>query len=85
MDRPSSWYLDLGLLSQYVEAGTRARVYHHTEPIDIIGACMRPRPALAEGLRRSGPVTTSAGGCSGRVWRTWVWPSLRPRTIDFRS
>src|SRR5271154_2130967 len=33
VERPSSWYLDLNLLSRYVKAGSGgARVYHHTAP-----------------------------------------------------
>jgi alanine-glyoxylate transaminase/serine-glyoxylate transaminase/serine-pyruvate transaminase len=38
VDRPSSWYLDLGLLSKYVESGPGGRVYHHTAPVTMIGA-----------------------------------------------
>ncbi|HMD46598.1 MAG TPA: alanine--glyoxylate aminotransferase family protein, partial [Acidimicrobiales bacterium] len=39
VERPSSWYLDLGLLSRYVdpEAGG-TRVYHHTAPVTMITA-----------------------------------------------
>lgn len=37
--RPASWYLDLTLLSRYVEAGEGGgRVYHHTAPVTMIGA-----------------------------------------------
>jgi alanine-glyoxylate transaminase / serine-glyoxylate transaminase / serine-pyruvate transaminase len=36
--RPSSWYLDLNLLSRYVEAGEGARVYHHTAPVAMVAA-----------------------------------------------
>jgi alanine-glyoxylate transaminase/serine-glyoxylate transaminase/serine-pyruvate transaminase len=38
VERPTSWYLDLGLLSRYVEAGAGGRVYHHTAPVTMIGA-----------------------------------------------
>jgi len=39
VDRPSSWYLDLNLLSRYVEGGEGGgRVYHHTAPVTMIGA-----------------------------------------------
>jgi alanine-glyoxylate transaminase/serine-glyoxylate transaminase/serine-pyruvate transaminase len=34
--RPSSWYLDLNLLSRYVEGGEGGRVYHHTAPVAMI-------------------------------------------------
>ncbi|MGH8980298.1 MAG: pyridoxal-phosphate-dependent aminotransferase family protein, partial [Acidimicrobiales bacterium] len=36
--RPSSWYLDLSLLSQYVEGQGGKRVYHHTAPVTMIAA-----------------------------------------------
>jgi alanine-glyoxylate transaminase/serine-glyoxylate transaminase/serine-pyruvate transaminase len=37
--RPSSWYLDLNLLSRYMDGGTEGgRVYHHTAPVTMIAA-----------------------------------------------
>ena len=37
--RPSSWYLDLNLLSRYVQEGSGGgRVYHHTAPTAMITA-----------------------------------------------
>jgi alanine-glyoxylate transaminase/serine-glyoxylate transaminase/serine-pyruvate transaminase len=36
--RPSSWYLDLTLLSRYVQGGEGGRVYHHTAPVTMIAA-----------------------------------------------
>jgi alanine-glyoxylate transaminase/serine-glyoxylate transaminase/serine-pyruvate transaminase len=38
VERPSSWYLDLSLLSRYVEESAGARVYHHTAPVTMIAA-----------------------------------------------
>jgi alanine-glyoxylate transaminase/serine-glyoxylate transaminase/serine-pyruvate transaminase len=38
VERPSSWYLDLGLLSRYVEGGEGGRVYHHTAPVAMVAA-----------------------------------------------
>jgi alanine-glyoxylate transaminase/serine-glyoxylate transaminase/serine-pyruvate transaminase len=39
VERPSSWYLDLNLLSRYVQGGTEGgRVYHHTAPVTMIAA-----------------------------------------------
>jgi alanine-glyoxylate transaminase/serine-glyoxylate transaminase/serine-pyruvate transaminase len=38
VERPSSWYLDLGLLAKYVDTQLGARVYHHTAPITMIRA-----------------------------------------------
>src|ERR1700681_888762 len=36
-DRPPSWYLDLGLIARYAEAGG-GRTYHHTAPISMVFA-----------------------------------------------
>ncbi|HEY3843523.1 MAG TPA: alanine--glyoxylate aminotransferase family protein [Acidimicrobiales bacterium] len=37
--RPSSWYLDLNLLSRYVEGSAAGgRVYHHTAPVTMVAA-----------------------------------------------
>jgi alanine-glyoxylate transaminase / serine-glyoxylate transaminase / serine-pyruvate transaminase len=39
VERPSSWYLDLNMLSRYVQAGAEGgRVYHHTAPVTMIAA-----------------------------------------------
>jgi alanine-glyoxylate transaminase / serine-glyoxylate transaminase / serine-pyruvate transaminase len=39
VERPSSWYLDLNLLSRYVQGGAEGgRVYHHTAPVTMIAA-----------------------------------------------
>jgi alanine-glyoxylate transaminase/serine-glyoxylate transaminase/serine-pyruvate transaminase len=37
LERPTSWYLDLGLISKYVSAGS-GRTYHHTAPISMVFA-----------------------------------------------
>jgi len=37
VERPSSWYLDLGLISRYVEASA-GRTYHHTAPVAMVQA-----------------------------------------------
>ncbi len=37
LDRPRSWYLDLGMLADYMEAGGGRR-YHHTVPVPMIVA-----------------------------------------------
>jgi alanine-glyoxylate transaminase/serine-glyoxylate transaminase/serine-pyruvate transaminase len=52
VERPSSWYLDLNLLSRYVEGGEGGgRVYHHTAPVTMIGALHAALGAiLDEGL-----------------------------------
>jgi alanine-glyoxylate transaminase / serine-glyoxylate transaminase / serine-pyruvate transaminase len=37
VERPSSWYLDLGLIARYVQgSGGGGRVYHHTAPVSMI-------------------------------------------------
>jgi alanine-glyoxylate transaminase / serine-glyoxylate transaminase / serine-pyruvate transaminase len=53
--RPSSWYLDLNLLSRYVEAGSEGgRVYHHTAPISMVNALHAGLGALLdEGLEEA--------------------------------
>jgi alanine-glyoxylate transaminase/serine-glyoxylate transaminase/serine-pyruvate transaminase len=39
VDRPSSWYLDLTLLSRYVnDTPEGGRVYHHTAPVAMVAA-----------------------------------------------
>jgi alanine-glyoxylate transaminase / serine-glyoxylate transaminase / serine-pyruvate transaminase len=39
VERPSSWYLDLTLLSRYVNDNPEgARVYHHTAPVAMVAA-----------------------------------------------
>jgi alanine-glyoxylate transaminase/serine-glyoxylate transaminase/serine-pyruvate transaminase len=39
IERPSSWYLDLNLLSRYVHEGSGGgRVYHHTAPVAMVAA-----------------------------------------------
>src|SRR5438094_955341 len=34
VERPRSWYLDLGMIGRYLDSG--ARTYHHTAPISMI-------------------------------------------------
>jgi alanine-glyoxylate transaminase/serine-glyoxylate transaminase/serine-pyruvate transaminase len=36
VERPQSWYLDLGMISRYMDSGSRT--YHHTAPISMIYA-----------------------------------------------
>jgi alanine-glyoxylate transaminase/serine-glyoxylate transaminase/serine-pyruvate transaminase len=46
---PSSWYLDLNLLSKYVDAGgSGARVYHHTAPVSMIAGLHAALGALLD-------------------------------------
>ncbi len=50
VDRPSSWYLDLGLISRYVE-GEGGRTYHHTAPVAMVFSLHAALGVLlAEGL-----------------------------------
>ncbi|HUY65002.1 MAG TPA: alanine--glyoxylate aminotransferase family protein [Acidimicrobiales bacterium] len=37
VERPASWYLDLGLIAGYVE-GAGGRTYHHTAPVSMVYA-----------------------------------------------
>jgi alanine-glyoxylate transaminase / serine-glyoxylate transaminase / serine-pyruvate transaminase len=47
VDRPRSWYLDLNLISRYVD-GEGARAYHHTAPISMIFSLHAGLGALLE-------------------------------------
>jgi len=41
VERPSSWYLDMGLIARYVESPAvagPARTYHHTAPVSMVYA-----------------------------------------------
>jgi alanine-glyoxylate transaminase/serine-glyoxylate transaminase/serine-pyruvate transaminase len=53
VERPSSWYLDLNLLSRYVDGGSPGgRVYHHTAPVSMVAALHAGLGAvLDEGLK----------------------------------
>ena len=53
VDRPSSWYFDLGLISRYVEGGS-GRTYHHTAPVSMVFALHAGLGALLdEGIAES--------------------------------
>jgi alanine-glyoxylate transaminase/serine-glyoxylate transaminase/serine-pyruvate transaminase len=45
--RPRSWYLDLGMIAQYV-SGAGARAYHHTAPVSMIFALHAALGAILE-------------------------------------
>jgi alanine-glyoxylate transaminase / serine-glyoxylate transaminase / serine-pyruvate transaminase len=52
VERPSSWYLDLNLLSRYVNDSSGGRVYHHTAPVAMVAALHAGLGALLdEGLK----------------------------------
>ena len=49
VERPSSWYLDLNMLSRYVQPGAEGgRVYHHTAPVTMIAALHAGLGAILE-------------------------------------
>jgi alanine-glyoxylate transaminase/serine-glyoxylate transaminase/serine-pyruvate transaminase len=53
VERPQSWYFDLGLISRYVESQA-GRTYHHTAPVAMIFALHAGLGALLdEGLTES--------------------------------
>jgi alanine-glyoxylate transaminase/serine-glyoxylate transaminase/serine-pyruvate transaminase len=53
VDRPSSWYFDLNLLSRYVNDSSGGRVYHHTAPVAMVAALHAGLGAvLDEGVKR---------------------------------
>ncbi|HAM01071.1 MAG TPA: hypothetical protein DCQ30_02410 [Acidimicrobiaceae bacterium] len=54
VQRPGSWYFDLGLIAGYVE-GEGGRTYHHTAPVSMIFALHAGLGVLLEeGLAESG-------------------------------
>lgn len=71
LDRPRSWYLDLGMIAAYV-TGDGARAYHHTAPISMIYALHAGLGVvLEEGLEASHARHRSCGellqaGLAGR-------------------
>jgi alanine-glyoxylate transaminase/serine-glyoxylate transaminase/serine-pyruvate transaminase len=69
VERPSSWYLDLNLLSRYVRSGAEGgRVYHHTAPVTMIAALHAGLGAiLDEGIDAArAAAMPSAGSSAGR-------------------
>lgn len=53
VERPSSWYLDLNLISRYVR-GEGGRAYHHTAPVSMIAGLHAGLSAiLEEGLEEA--------------------------------
>jgi alanine-glyoxylate transaminase/serine-glyoxylate transaminase/serine-pyruvate transaminase len=51
VERPSSWYLDLGLIGGYVAGDGGGRTYHHTAPVGMVAALHAALGrVLAEGL-----------------------------------
>ena len=53
IERPRSWYLDLGMIGKYTTAG-QARTYHHTAPISMVLSLHAGLGALLdEGLEAS--------------------------------
>lgn len=51
IEKPQSWYLDLGLLGGYAGGATGGRTYHHTAPVAMIASLEAALDRiLAEGL-----------------------------------
>lgn len=62
VERPQSWYLDLGLLGGYVGATGGGRTYHHTAPVAMIASLEAALGrVLAEGLDNAWARHRSAG------------------------
>ena len=54
IEKPQSWYLDLGMLADYTGPATGGRKYHHTAPVAMIFALHAGLGALLdEGLQQS--------------------------------
>ena len=72
VERPSSWYLDLNLLSRYVnDTNGGGRVYHHTAPVAMVAALRTSLGVLLdEGIeaaqRRHAECGQSPAGRAGR-------------------
>jgi alanine-glyoxylate transaminase/serine-glyoxylate transaminase/serine-pyruvate transaminase len=64
VERPRSWYLDLGLLGGYVgEASGSGRTYHHTAPVAMVASLHAGlRRILDEGLEEVWSRHEAAGG-----------------------
>jgi alanine-glyoxylate transaminase/serine-glyoxylate transaminase/serine-pyruvate transaminase len=64
VERPTSWYLDLNLLSRYVDGGADGgRVYHHTAPVTMVAALHAGLGAiLDEGLEAARARHAECGG-----------------------
>ncbi|MCU1461296.1 MAG: aminotransferase [Acidimicrobiales bacterium] len=59
--KPQSWYLDLGMISRYLDSG--ARTYHHTAPISMVYALHAGLGVvLDEGLERAWARHRECGG-----------------------
>ncbi|PRZ40625.1 alanine-glyoxylate aminotransferase [Antricoccus suffuscus] len=51
IEKPQSWYLDLGMLGGYVGEATGGRTYHHTAPVAMVRSLHAGlKRVLAEGL-----------------------------------
>jgi alanine-glyoxylate transaminase/serine-glyoxylate transaminase/serine-pyruvate transaminase len=54
IEKPQSWYLDLGMLADYTGPATGGRKYHHTAPVSMVFALHAGLGALLdEGLEAS--------------------------------
>jgi alanine-glyoxylate transaminase / serine-glyoxylate transaminase / serine-pyruvate transaminase len=48
IERPQSWYLDLGMIAAYAAAGSAGRKYHHTAPVAMIQSLHAALGAILE-------------------------------------
>ena len=77
--RPRSWYLDLGMLADYMEAGGGRR-YHHTVPVPMILALHAGLGVLLE--RHGIEIGGGLGAYAGKVWRIGLMGhTARPRNV----
>ena len=88
VEKPQSWYLDLGLLGGYVgeASGSGGRTYHHTAPVAMVASL---HAGLAGSSRRawtrSGPGTRRPAGSSRTAWRRWASSCSRRRATGCPS
>jgi alanine-glyoxylate transaminase / serine-glyoxylate transaminase / serine-pyruvate transaminase len=66
VERPSSWYLDLGLIGGYVATDGGGRTYHHTAPVGMVAAL---HAALGRVLDEGLPAVWERHAEAGRALR----------------
>ena len=88
IEKPQSWYLDLGLLGGYAgEAAGSGRTYHHTAPTGmVVVAARRARPDPRGGAgRRPRPARRGRSAAARGAARRWASSCSPPRATGCRS
>ncbi|WP_324277510.1 pyridoxal-phosphate-dependent aminotransferase family protein [Blastococcus brunescens] len=87
IEKPQSWYLDLGLLGGYAgEAAGSGRTYHHTAPTGMVVSLHAGLGRiLEEGWTPYTPATPRPAGCCTRGSASWGWSCSPPRAPAARA